>query len=57
VEELVSHFVGVIANDAPVTIPIQRSPGVNWPGEGRCSCDECVDGFVRLVGRSRLRAV
>jgi hypothetical protein len=72
VEELVSHFVGVIANDAPVTIPIQRSPGVNWPGEGevafvpaalmlaargRCSCDECVDGFVRLMGKSRLRAV
>lgn len=67
-----SHSLGVISNDAPVTIPIQRSPGLNWPGDGemafvpaalmlaargRCSCETCTDGFVRLVARSRLRAV
>jgi hypothetical protein len=71
-EAPVSHFVGVIANDAPVTVPIQRSPGLDWPGggevafvpaalmlaaRGRCSCDTCLDGFVRLLAKSRLRAL
>lgn len=67
-----AHSIGVITNDAPVTIPLQRTPGMDWPGDapvvqvpaalmlaarGRCSCDECLDGFVRMVARSRMRAV
>jgi hypothetical protein len=68
----VTHTVGVITNDAPVTIPLQRTPDMDWPGDapvvhvpaalilaarGRCSCDECLDGFVRLLARSRMRTV
>jgi hypothetical protein len=71
-EAPVSHVVGVIANDAPVTVPIQRSPGLDWPGDGemafvpaalmlaargRCSCDSCLDGFVRLLAKGRLHAL
>ena len=61
-----------VADDAPVTIPIPRVPGMHWPGggdvafvpaalllaaRGRCSCPDCVDGFVHMVRRSRLQAV
>lgn len=61
-----------VADDAPVTIPIPRVPGMDWPGggdvafvpaalllaaRGRCSCPDCVDGFVHMVRRSRLQAV
>lgn len=64
--------VSTIADDAPVTIPIQRVPGMDWPGDGevafvpaalllaargRCSCPDCVDGFVHMLRRSRLQAV
>lgn len=67
-----AYAVGVITNDAPVTIPLPRTPGLDWPGDGevafvpaalmlaargRCSCPNCVDGFVRLLAKSRLRAV
>ncbi len=58
--------------DAPVTVPLPRTPGMAWPGEGptaqvpaalllaargRCSCADCVDGFVALLRRRRLAAV
>ena len=64
--------VSTIADDAPVTIPIPRVAGMDWPGEGdvafvpaalllaargRCSCPDCVDGFVHMLRRSRLQAV
>lgn len=63
----VAHDLG---NAAPVTVPLPRTPGMDWPGEepvvmipaalllsarGRCSCEECVEGFVRLMRRSRLQ--
>lgn len=68
----VTHSLDVITNDAPITIPLQRTPSTDWPGEGdvihvpaalmlaargRCSCSECTDGFVRMLARTRLRAV
>ena len=64
--------VSTIADDAPVTIPIPRTPGMDWPGDGevafvpaalmlaargRCSCSDCVDGFVHMLRRTRLQAV
>lgn len=67
-----AHTLGVITNDAPVTVPLPRTPAMDWPGDarvvhvpaalmlaahGRCSCDDCLDGFVRLLARSRMRAV
>lgn len=67
-----NHPVDAIDNAAPVTIPIPRRPGIEWPGDGevafvpaalmlaargRCSCPTCVDGFVRLLAKGRLRAV
>ena len=65
----VAHDLG---NAAPVTVPLPRTPGMDWPGEGpvamvpaalllsargRCACDECVDGFVRLLARKRMQLV
>lgn len=59
-------------NAAPVTVAVPRYPGMTWPGDdevaqipvalllasrGRCSCPECVDGFVHMMRRSCLRAV
>jgi hypothetical protein len=67
-----AHTLTAIKNDAPVTIPVPRTPGLDWPGEGdvafvpaalvlaargRCSCDNCVDGFVHMMRRTRLRVV
>ena len=67
-----AHTLTAIKNDAPVTVPVPRTPGLDWPGEGdvafvpaalmlaargRCSCAECVDGFVHMMRRTRLRAV
>lgn len=67
-----THALDVIADAAPVTIPIPRVEGMDWPGEGevafvpaalmlaaygRCTCCTCVDGFVHMLRRSRLRAV
>jgi hypothetical protein len=67
-----THAVDVITNDAPVTIPLPRTPDMDWPGDGdvvqvpaalilasrgRCSCPPCTDGFVRMLARTRLRAV
>ena len=66
------HAIDVITNDAPVTVPVPRTPGIDWPGggdvafvpaalmlaaRGKCSCPPCVDGFVGLLRRSRLQAV
>jgi hypothetical protein len=66
------HDMSEIRNDAPVTVPVPRAPGVDWPGDGevafvpaalmlaargRCSCPSCVDGFVHMLRRSRLQAV
>ena len=60
-------------NAAPVTVPVPRFPGMDWPGgdenvaqvpvalllamRGKCSCPECCDGFVALVRRAQLRVV
>lgn len=67
-----THAAGVIENAAPVTVPIPRGPGIDWPGNaavafvpaalmlaarGRCSCPTCVEGFVHMLRRTRLRAV
>lgn len=67
-----AHALGVIDDAAPVTVPIPRVEGMDWPGEGevafvpaalmlaaygRCTCTECTEGFVRLLARRRLRAV
>jgi len=67
-----AHTLTAIKNDAPVTVPLPRTPGIDWPGEGavahvpaalmlaargRCSCDSCVDGFVHMMRRTRLKTV
>lgn len=67
-----AHTLTAIKNDAPVTVPVPRTPELDWPGEGdvafvpaalllavrgRCSCDTCVDGFVHMLRRNRLRSV
>lgn len=60
-------------DDVPMTVPVPRFPGMDWPGgddevaqvpvalllamRGQCSCQDCCEGFVALVRRSRLRAV
>ena len=66
------HAIDVSTDDAPVTIPLQRTPDMDWPGcepvvhvpvtlllaaRGRCCCPTCINGFVRLVARSQLRVV
>jgi hypothetical protein len=54
-------------------VPVPRFPGLDWPGpqeevaqvpvalilamRGRCSCTECVDGFVSQTRRGRLRVL
>ena len=67
-----AHTLTAVSNDAPVTVPVPRTPGMDWPGDGdvahipaalmlaaygRCSCDGCVDGFVHMMRRTRLQAV
>ena len=67
-----AHTLTAIKNDAPVTVPLPRTPGMTWPGDGpvamipaalmlaargRCSCDSCVDGFVHMMRRAQLQAV
>ncbi|MCU1599725.1 MAG: hypothetical protein JWO22_434 [Frankiales bacterium] len=67
-----AHTLTAIKNDAPVTIPVPRTPDLDWPGDGtvahvpaalmlavrgRCSCDSCVDGFVHMMRRARLKTV
>jgi hypothetical protein len=59
-------------DQVPVTVPVPRFPGMDWPGEdevaqvpvalilaarGRCSCESCCEGFVHMMRRVRLRAV
>lgn len=66
------HTPDVHTDDLPVTVPIPRRPGIDWPGDGevafvpaalllaargRCSCSTCIDGFVHLLRRTRLQAV
>lgn len=56
----------------PMTVPVERLPGMDWPGDddviqvpvalllaarGRCSCDDCCENFVHMLRRTRLRAV
>lgn len=59
--------------DAPVpTIPVRRTAGLDWPGEGRvaqvpavlvlamtarCCCDACVDTFVSRRRKAHLQAL
>lgn len=67
-----AHTLTAIKNDAPVTVPVPRAPGLDWPGDGevawvpaalmlavrgRCSCENCVDGFVHMMRRTQLQAV
>jgi len=57
---------------APMTVPVERIPDMDWPGEdevvqvpvalllaarGRCSCDDCCESFVHMLRRARLKAV
>jgi hypothetical protein len=63
---------GDLSNEAPITIPLPRTAAGDWPGEGevafvpaslilaahgRCSCPNCIDGFVHMMRRTRLRTV
>ena len=56
----------------PMTVPVERFPGMQWPGDdevvhvpvalllaarGRCSCDDCCENFVHMLRRTRLKAV
>ena len=67
-----THRVDAIPNDAPLMVPLPRTPGMNWPGDGetalvpaalllaargRCSCPNCLDGFVHMLRRGQVRAV
>ena len=67
-----AHRFSTHGDDMPVTVPVRRVPGIDWPGDdeyaqvpvalllaarGRCSCDACCDGFVHMLRRSRLKAV
>jgi hypothetical protein len=55
-----------------ITVPIPRTPGLAWPGEGevanvpavllqalygRCTCANCCAGLAAVVRRSQLHAV
>ena len=65
----VAHDLG---DGVPVTMPLPRTSHMRWGGDedivqvpaglllavrGRCSCEDCVDGFVNLLRRQRLHAV
>lgn len=56
----------------PMTVPVTRFPGMQWPGDdevvqvpvalllaarGKCSCQECCEGFVHMLRRARLKPV
>jgi hypothetical protein len=66
-----THNPDVLVDDL-VTVPLPRTTAPSWPGSGevafvpaalmlavrgRCSCPNCVDGFVRLLRRTRLHTV
>jgi hypothetical protein len=66
------HNPGTRHDDALVTIPVPRTAAADWPGDndvafvpaslllaarGKCSCPNCVDGFVHMMRRTRLRTV
>ncbi len=65
------HTLDIIENAAPVTIPIPRTPEMDWPGSGdtafvpaalilaargRCSCRTCLADFVRMHARTHVHA-
>ena len=67
-----AHSLTAIKNDAPFTVPVPRTPDLDWPGGGsvaqipaglmlaaygRCSCDSCIDGFVHMMRKAQLSAV
>ena len=66
------HRFTTHGDDVPMTVPVPRFPGMEWPGDdevaqvpvalilaarGECSCDSCCEGFVHMVRRLRLKAV
>ena len=69
----VAHRFSTHDDELPLTVPIPRHPGMEWPGDdpdvahvpvalilaarGQCSCSACCEGFARLIRRSQLRAV
>jgi hypothetical protein len=69
---LPAHRFTTADDDVPMTLPVARFPGMNWPGDdevaqvpvalilaarGRCSCEACCEGFVHMMRRVRLKAV
>jgi hypothetical protein len=69
---LTLHRFTTHEDDVPVTVPVPRFPGMDWPGDdevahvpvalilaarGRCSCEACCDGFVHMMRRVRMKAV
>lgn len=67
-----AHLAPVLHDQVPMTVPIPRYKGMDWPGDeewaqvpvtlllaarGRCSCDSCSAAFVELYRRTRVRAV
>jgi hypothetical protein len=67
-----AHRFTTHGDDVPMTIPVPRFPGMQWPGNddvaqvpvalilagrGRCSCQSCCEGFVHMLRRVRLRPV
>lgn len=69
---LPAHRLSTAADDVPMTVPLPRFAGMDWPGEdevaqvpvalilaarGRCSCAACCEGFVHMMRRLRLKAV
>ena len=67
-----AHRFTTHGDDVPMTVPVPRYPGMDWPGEddvahvpvslllaarGRCSCEACCEGFIHMVRRARLKAV
>ena len=69
---LTLHTFSTAEDDVLMTVPVPRFPGMDWPGDdqvaqvpaalilaarGRCSCQSCCEGFVRMMRRVRLKAV
>jgi len=67
-----AHRFTTHGDDVPMTVPVPRFEGMNWPGDdqvahvpvalilasrGRCSCDACCEGFVHMMRRVRMKAV
>ena len=69
---LTLHTFTTHEDDVPMTVPVPRFPGMDWPGDdevahvpvalilaarGRCSCESCCEGFVHMMRRVRIKAV